>query len=145
MSTIGKIFAGIVTGYILAIIIGTLVLQGKLFLDGLDLLGISPFGLIYFLGGFLASVGLLVTSPAARTWKRLLMLFPVAMVMVAAVGGIHAIEATVGAPQGAMVDPSKMLGDMAHAVATVAFWLVPLIVVVAYSMMIFEKRPANAA
>ncbi|ORE47679.1 hypothetical protein BKN49_05640 [Pseudomonas aeruginosa] len=145
MNTIGKIFAGIVTGYILAIIIGTVILQAKLFLDGIELLGISRFGLIYFLGGFLASVGLLLISPAARSWKRLLMLFPIAMIMVGAVGGIHEIEASVGAPQGALANPNQMLTGMAHLVANGAFWLFPVIVVITYSAMIFEKRTAASA
>jgi hypothetical protein len=145
MSTIGKIVVGIITGYILAIIIGALMLQAMMFLEGLELLGISRFGLFYFLGGFLACLGILVTSPAARSWKRLLMLYPVAIMFVAAVGGIHTMEASVGSPQGALADPSKLLDDMGHLLATVAFWLVPLIVIVAYSVLTLEKRPASAA
>ncbi|WP_213664168.1 hypothetical protein [Stutzerimonas stutzeri] len=144
MNTIGKIFAGIVTGYILAIIIGTVLLQGKLFLDGMELLGISKFGLIYFLGGILASLGLLIVSPAARSWKRLLVLYPIAMIMVGAVAGGHEIEAAVGAPRGALANPNQMLSDMVHLVANGAFWLVPAIVVIAYSVMIFEKRTVAA-
>ncbi|HBP1602251.1 TPA: hypothetical protein L5U90_003354 [Pseudomonas aeruginosa] len=145
MSTIGKIVIGIITGYILAIIIGALMLQAMMFLEGLELLGISHFGLFYFLGGFLASLGLLVTSPAARSWKRLLMLYPVAIVFVAAVGGIHTIEADIGFPKGALADPSRLLNDMGHLLATVAFWLVPVIVIAAYSVLTLDKRPASAA
>jgi hypothetical protein len=37
-----------------------------------------------------------------------------------------------------------MLSDMVHLVANGAFWLVPAIVVIAYSVMIFEKRTVAA-
>lgn len=140
MNAIGKIFVGIFVGWA----VGAVLLEGKLFLDGMAKLGIGNLGLFYFLGAFFASIGLLVASGAARSWKRLLTLFPLAMVVVAAFGGMHAIEATVGAPQDPTAHIYQSLKGMATLAAYGAFWLLPLIVVITYSVMIFESRPASA-
>lgn len=144
MNAIGKIFVGIFVGIFAGWVVGAVLLEGKLFLDGMAKLGIGNLGLFYFLGAFFASIGLLIASGAARSWKRLLALFPLAMVVVAAFGGMHAIEATVGAPQDPSAHIYQSLKGMATLAAYGAFWLLPLAVVITYSVMIFESRPASA-
>lgn len=143
MNAIGKIFAGIFVGIIAGWVVGAVLLEGKLFLDGMEKLGIGNLGLFYFLGAFFASLGLLIASGAARSWKRLLALFPLAMIVVAAFGGMHALEDAVGAPQDQAAIIYQSLKGMATLVAYGAFWLLPLAVVITYSVMIFESRPAN--
>lgn len=144
MNAIGKIFGGISVGIFAGWAVGAVLLEGKLFLDGMAKLGIGNLGLFYFLGAFFASMCLLIASGAARSWKRLLALFPLAMVVVAAFGGMHAIEATVGSPQDPTAYIDQSLKGMATLVAYGAFWLLPLIVVIAYSVMIFGSRTTSA-
>ncbi|MCV4077176.1 hypothetical protein OD785_23405 [Pseudomonas aeruginosa] len=144
MSAIGKIFVGSFVGIFAGWVLGAVLLEGKLFLDGMETLGISRLGLFYFLGAFFASIGLLVASSAARSWKRLLALFPLAMIVVATFGGMHAIEVAVGVSQDQAAIMYQSLKGMATLVAYGAFWLLPLIVVIVYSVMIFESRQASA-
>lgn len=134
MKIIGRILGGITLGFVLATIIGVVLLQSAFFDMGMNILGVGAWGWYYFLGGFIASL-ILMFLPGARQRKVLMACYPLAVVIVGFIAASGFIEQDF-APSS---DPAeRMLASMkqfAHALAVGAFWITPIGVTAAFACL----------
>lgn len=139
MKFISAVLGGIVAAYAIAIVIGSIIFQNIIFQQGVEALGLNRITLFYYFGTFFACL-LLMWAPGAREWKRLIMLFPVAFVVVGSVALMGFMEATVSPAEGTVGKMQASLSELGRGIALGAFWLLPAIVLISYLLMIWEHR-----
>lgn len=144
MSAIGKILTGIIIGFILSIILGSVFLQGVLFQQGADMLGVGTWGMYYFVGGFIASC-VLMCFPGSRKRVSLIGLYAVAVILVGSIAlNSHFTEiAGTGTGSDELVERFAFNVDqMAYFISQVVFWATPTLVTFIYACLYYAHVTA---
>lgn len=144
MKVLGRILGGITLGYVLATIIGVVLLQSVFFDLGMNILGVGAWGWYYFVGGFIASL-FLMFLPGARQRKVLMACYPLAVVIV----GFIALSGIIEQDFAPSSDPAQMMlasmKQIAHALAVGAFWITPIGVTAAFACLYKLEADSTAA
>lgn len=141
MRAIGKIFTGIVIGYILAIILGSIILQGALFQQGADMIGVGTWGMYYFVGGFIASC-VLMCFPGARKRVSLIGLYAVAVIIVGSIALNSHVTDIMGTGSGSDEIAERFASnvrEMGYLMSQLAFWATPALVTFIYACLYYAQ------
>lgn len=141
MKAIGKIFTGIVIGYVMAIIIGSIILQGALFQQGADMIGVGTWGMYYFVGGFIASC-VLMCFPGSRKRVSIIGLYPVAVIIVGSIALNSHLTDIIGTGSGSDELTERFtanLGQLAFGMSQVVFWATPALVTFIYACLYYAQ------
>lgn len=144
MKIISKIFAGITLGMVMSVLLGTVMLQGILFKNGTELLGIGQVGLTYFVGFFIASL-ILMFLPGAREHKKIICAYPLAAVFVAATAWAGFFQMQDLGPSGDLLNVQLYIGQMVGGVAKLLFWVVPAFVTGAFAFLCWDAAQGPVA
>lgn len=125
-----QVFAGLSLGMILSTILGVIVFQAAMFRMGMEELGIGQIGFSYFVGAFLASLYFALTGGR----KVFLLAFPIAVVLVGALGLNQVMADPYAATSGDMFNIEANLHAMGQVVSNCAFWVGPGIVTAIYAI-----------
>ena len=122
-------------------LLGTVMLQGVLFKQGAELLGIGRVGLTYFVGCFFASL-ILMFFPGAREHKKVIGVFVVATVLVGASAWAGAFQAQGLGASGDLLNAQEYASQLITGLAQLVFWVAPAGVTGFFAFLYWEAKKA---
>lgn len=132
---IGKIFAGLGTGFLISGVIASAVIYLDLFDRGLTTIGAPSWGAVYFLACLAFSLVMLALSSVARKHWRYCLAFLFAFMSVVCIG----ISGLLVADSPHLDLQRKMLAGMAEGIALVMLYGVPGVVATIYAAFFYSE------